>query len=161
MQRLLLIVLLSYLVACTTKTETPANKAAEIDESGSSLTKETNDAGDDKAVAMLDSFYKEYVTAFADTTDTSVEQTDAVIKKYCTPELIKRIAATSLDSDPFINAQDGDMSILKTLTVKQAKKNVYKACYTESYSNTSNCTDVTVAKVGTTYKISDVVLIEL
>ena len=57
MQRLLLIVLLSYLVACTTKTETPANKAAEIDELGSSLTKETNDAGDDKAVAMLDSFY--------------------------------------------------------------------------------------------------------
>jgi len=160
MKRLFTMALLLSLFSCTTKTETPASDVTKIGETSTPVTNENN-TGDNKAIAMLNSFYKEYVTAFADTTNTSALQTDAVIKKYCTPQLTKKIAAASLDSDPFINAQDGDISILKTLTVKHTNKNVYKACYTESYSNTANCTDVTVKKIGDAYKISHVVLIEL
>ena len=161
MKRLFTTALLLSLFACNTKTDMPASDDIKTEESTTPITNKTEDTGDDKALTMLDSFYKEYVTAFADTTDTSVQQTDVVIKKYCTPQLIKKIAEASLDSDPFINAQDGDMSILKTLTIKHFKKNIYKACYAESYSNTTNCIDVTVAKVGDIYKISHVVLIEL
>jgi len=160
MKQLLAILLLCSLFACNPKTGQPAGNVTEARQSTTPATP-TGTIADDKAVAMLDAFYKEYVTAYADTSSTSVQHTNEVIKKYCTPELTKKIAAASLDSDPFINAQDGDLSILKTLTVKHAGKNIYKACYTESYSNTKNCTDVTIAKVGDSYKISHVVLIEL
>ncbi|WP_026299980.1 hypothetical protein [Flavobacterium rivuli] len=160
MKKLFTMALLICLFACTTKTETPNGDVTKTGEPTIPVTN-NNDTGNDEAITMLNSFYKEYVTAFADTTHTSAQQTDAVIKKYCTPQLTKKIAEASLDSDPFINAQDGDISILKTLTIKHTKKDIYKACYTESYSNTTNCTDVTVSKIGDAYKISHVVLIEL
>ncbi|AWH83711.1 hypothetical protein HYN59_00640 [Flavobacterium album] len=89
-----------------------------------------------------------------------IKQGWQVIRKYCTAGLAQKIENASLDSDPFLSAQDSDVATLKTLVIQKddQNKDMYAVCYTWPSTNQIICTDVTVTAVGDDVKISFVEL---
>jgi hypothetical protein len=98
------------------------------------------------AVHFLKNFYTTYITDIA--IGHSLHSSDSLIKKYCTPRLLHKIAEHSApeklngwDYDPFIKAQDCDTAVLKTLAIRTNKMN--PNAYSVSYEWTDYFTKIT------------------
>ena len=71
-----------------------------------------NTGSDEKAIIItLKKFYTEYIISIATPDSIPLSKgTDAIQKKYCTPNLINRIQKQfeneEIDADPFLKAQD-------------------------------------------------------
>lgn len=103
---------------------------------------------------FIRTFYKEYLLGF------DKDFADSVRRKYCTPELIEKLANKELDYDPFLNAQDFDDDLLKTLDIKKSNtpQGYYIASYVDGYSKKKVYIVMSLAGHDGEYKISDVIL---
>jgi hypothetical protein len=109
---------------------------------------------DSTALVFIRTFYIEYLLAFEN------DFTDSVRIKYCTSKLIKKLSNKKLDYDPFLNAQDFDDNLLKTLDVKKsdAPQEYYIVSYVDGYSKKKVYIVMSLAEHKGEYKISDVIL---
>ncbi|MFZ4457075.1 MAG: DUF3828 domain-containing protein [Bacteroidales bacterium] len=120
-----------------------------------------NDLNDKEVVMFLKQFYSEYITSVSeDEPIISVKKTNALQRKYCTKQLLRRIPvlANKIDADPFLSAQDSNQDCLKTLSIKRHPKikNQYIVSYVDIYSNTKFIVYLTIIKNNNTYQISDI-----
>ena len=118
-----------------------------------------NKGSDGQAFAMLKTFYRAHITA-ASKWPIDFAKLNAISKKYCTASLLSKIQAQlksgQLDADPFLQAQDVDISWLKTLSfAKEARPlNAYTVSYVDAVSNEKVVIHLTVSKQGDRFKIS-------
>lgn len=97
-------------------------------------------------------FYAEYLSALA------TGSTESVIDAHCTPELASRLANSDLDYDPFLNAQDFDENVLKTLEVTQSERQeFFVVSYMDSYSNSKVYVAMRLVAAKGGHRISDVI----
>ena len=154
MQKIWTALVILSIVACTTKVE-PQTTITTTTEAPKEL---STDAEKD-AIAMLESFYIKYLNQCLELPESGEDQRTALLKKYCTPELYKRIAAVQLDSDPFLNAQDCNPEWLKTFKIKKtADKDSYRMCYTDTENPEPSCVNLVVIASPEGFKISDLEL---
>ena len=116
---------------------------------------------DGQAVAMLKEFYTGYITESSKPpTLESLKKMDALARKYCTAALFNKFEAQKdhgyLDADPYIHAQDVDISWLKTMSFKKVarKQNEYILSYTNIPPTYKQIIYLTLVKQGGNYKIS-------
>lgn len=117
-----------------------------------------NNTSNEEIVQMLKSFYKEYVNE-NDKMPVNDEKVELIKKKYCTSKLLKKMGLIELDFDPFIDAQDFESTLLKTIEISKDKKinNIFKACYFTTFNNKTVCVKFRIAKVNNTFKIDDII----
>lgn len=113
---------------------------------------------------FLKNFYTIYITDIAIGHD-PLHSSDSLVKKYCTPRLLNKIAEHSdpeklnwWDSDPFIKAQDSDTSFLKTLSIRmnKMKPNSYSVSYGSTDDSTKTTIHLIVEKQKEGFRIADV-----
>ena len=115
------------------------------------------------ALSFLKNFYTIYITDIA--IGHSLNSSDSLKKKYCTPKLLNKIAEHSdpeklnwWDYDPFIKAQDSDTAFLKSLSIRM--NNRKPNSYSVSYGSTDDSTKITihliVQKQKEGFRIADV-----
>lgn len=102
-------------VSCTNKTST-ANQDSQP--SVAETPAPNNNTGNDTAIKTIRSFYTEYITA-DNGMPVNETQLNSIKRKYCTPRLIHALQQDEMDYDPFLNAQDCDLSWISTLSVKR------------------------------------------
>ncbi len=106
------------------------------------------------AVEMLSDFYTQYITE-CDKMPLNTEAIDKIKEKFLTEELIQKLKTAELDYDPFLYAQDCDLSWLETFGIGCAgQDNAYYACYSYSPNHTRCVTLYLVGKDGY-YLIND------
>ena len=116
-----------------------------------------NNSSDKEIVEMLKTFYKEYVTE-NDKMPVNDEKVELIKKKYCTSKLLKKMGVINFDSDPFLDAQDIEPSLLKTIKfTKDKSSNTYKVCYLTTFNNKTVCIKLRIIKVNNTFKIDDII----
>jgi hypothetical protein len=118
-----------------------------------------NDPSDTLAITTVRDFYTAYMTEFPDLSSGHEHRANAILKKYCTANLIKKVPklADQIDSDPFLKAQDSDSTLAKTLSIKRDMKRPSE--YIVSYhdrDNTNFIIHVLVVKQKEGYKIANV-----
>jgi len=118
---------------------------------------------DRQAFMMLKEFYTAYITEWSKlTTPINLTKLNAIQRKYCTASLLSKIKAQlksgQLDSDPFLQAQDVDISWLKTLSFNRDSRilNSYTASYIDSVSNEKVIIHLTIIKQGDNFKIMSI-----
>lgn len=118
------------------------------------------------SVSFLKNLYTRYITEIA---IGDPLRSDSLIKKYCTPGLLRKIEEHSdpeklnwWDYDPFIKAQDSDTAVLKTLAIRlnKTKPNSYCVSYdwTDYFSKKTTRTTIylIVKKQKEGFRIADV-----
>ncbi|WP_281297672.1 hypothetical protein [Flavobacterium limnophilum] len=116
-----------------------------------------NNSSDKEIVEMLKTFYKEYVTE-NDRMPVNEEKVELIKKKYCTSKLLKKMGLIEFDSDPFLDAQDIEPTLLKTIKFTKDKSgNTYKASYLTTFNNKTVCVKLQIVKVNNTFKIDDII----
>lgn len=110
---------------------------------------------DEKRIAFIKAFYTEYIKAME---NIKTRNSDTVKLKYCTPELLQRLSKSKLDFDPFINAQDFDDNLLKTLNVKvdTTQENRYIMSYVDTFTDSKVFVVLELKKLENDYKINDI-----
>lgn len=113
----------------------------------------------DKVITMLKDFYTAYMTQFPDISPSRKQKLQAILKKYCTVNLIKKIPklADQIDSDPILNAQDSDAAWAKSLVIEKdpKKADVFAVSYRDG-GNTLTTIHLKVVKQNDTYKVDTV-----
>lgn len=119
--------------------------------------KEDN-SSDKEIVKMLKTFYREYVSE-SDKMHVNDQKIELIKKKYCTSKLLKKMGLIEFDADPFVDAQDFEPTLLKTIKFTKDKKssNIYKTCYFTAFNNKTVCVTLRIAKVNDIYKIDDII----
>jgi len=126
-----------------------------------SYTQPQSGPSDRQALAMLKEFYTAYITELSKW-PLNTKKLNEIKKKYCTVSLLNKINAQlesgKLDSDPLLQAQDVDISWLKTLSFNRTVKrlNTYTVSYLDTASNEKVIMYLTVIKQGEFFKISSV-----
>ncbi len=117
-----------------------------------------NNSSDKEIVQMLKNFYKEYVSE-SDKMPMNEKKINLIKKRYCTSNLLNKIELLELDYDPFVDAQDFNSTLLKTIEFTKDKKNNnnYKACYVWDFNKKIICVKLSIKKVNKTYKIDDII----
>lgn len=152
MQKIWSALVILSIVACTNKVEPQTTITT-------TAPKELSTDPEKEAIAMLESFYTKYLNQCLELPESAEDQRTVLLKKYCTPELYKKIASSQLDSDPFLNAQDCNPEWLKTFKIKKtADKDSYRMCYTDSENTEPSCVNLVVIATPDGFKISDVEL---
>jgi hypothetical protein len=120
-----------------------------------------NKPSDKQAITMLKEFYTVYITELSKWPINSTEL-NTIKKKYCTSSLLSKIKAQfksgQLSADPFLQAQDFDISWLKTLSVNRDSKklNGYNISYIDSEAKEKVVIRLTVIKQGDGHKIASI-----
>ena len=118
-----------------------------------------NRGSDRQAVALLKEFYTAHITA-ASKWPIDFIRRNALSKKYCTAILLNRIQAQlksgQLDADPFLHAQDVDISWLRTLSFNSdaGSVNAYAVSYFDAAAKEKVVIHLTVSKQGNNFKIT-------
>lgn len=114
-------------------------------------------SSDKQIVEMLKKFYNEYLTEI-DKMPLNQKKINLVKQKFCTSKLLKKIDLLELDYDPFVNAQDFDSEVLKTIKFTKDSKslNIYKACYIYSFNKKNICIKLRIIKTNNNFKIDDI-----
>jgi hypothetical protein len=93
---------------------------------------------DKKAISMLNTFYKTYIPInVANRTNDNIDALP-VLKRYCSANFLNKYYINpteedAMDADPFVKAQDFDISWLKSLTINKDVQNAN--CYIAEYSD--------------------------
>jgi hypothetical protein len=105
---------------------------------------------------MLKNFYTSYINQFSNPDpQLTTKNLKNLQKKYCTTNLLSKIAKANMDGDPFIKGQDLAVSALKTLDVKRDTKG--QNSYIVSWgSSTKKIIHLTVVKETDGFKIDSV-----
>ncbi|MES2826680.1 MAG: hypothetical protein V4687_00930 [Bacteroidota bacterium] len=110
------------------------------------------------ALLMLKRFYENYIREVSG--GINEKAINSILRKNCTKELFEAIPKlqSKSDSDLFLNAQDSDISILKSLLIVPDKniKNDYVVSYI--YDNEKMEIHLSTVKLRDGYKISAVKL---
>ncbi|RZJ68772.1 MAG: DUF3828 domain-containing protein [Flavobacterium sp.] len=111
-------------------------------------------------IAMLKSFYTEYIIANSKT-PIDEKEVDAIKKKYCTAKFLKQLAAQQAggetDYDIFVSAQDYDIEWLKSLKIEpSATFNVFRVTYDMNFEDDQALIRPVVAKENGKFKIDDI-----
>ncbi|SHF90105.1 hypothetical protein SAMN05443549_101759 [Flavobacterium fluvii] len=116
-----------------------------------------NNSSDKEIVEMLKNFYREYITE-SDKMPVNDEKVELIKKKYCTSKLLKKMGLIEFDSDPFLDAQDIEPTLLKTIKFsKEKNSNTYKTSYLNTFNNKTVCVKLRIVKVNNTFKIDDII----
>lgn len=82
------------------------------------------------AIKMLKTFYTEYIKETSEYGEGyNPKKIEALKQKYCTTNFLKKLKAMNSDYDIFLNAQDSDISYVKTLNVTKDQNNIYIVSY--------------------------------
>jgi hypothetical protein len=84
----------------------------------------------DAAVAVLGSFYKEYILETSKM-PLDMPAIEALKAKHCSASLLAKLKTEELDADPFLNVQDVDAQWAESLEVKPADggEKKYSVCW--------------------------------
>lgn len=117
-----------------------------------------NNSSDKEIVEMLKNFYNEYIFE-CDKMPMNEKKINSIKKKYCTPKLLQKIDLLELDYDPFVDAQDFESTLLKTIKFTKVSKsnNIYKACYVWDFNKKTICVKLSIKKVNNIFKIDDII----
>ncbi len=124
-----------------------------------------NDNSETEIKDRIKNFYTSYIEISSSSIPLSEmnKKLDSVTKIYCTKDLLDSISYKfeneELDYDPFINAQDSKMSMLKSLMIFKDKKNenLYTVIYTDDINDSSTTEIVlTIVNENGNYKISSI-----
>lgn len=86
--------------------------------------------GSEEAIRMLRDFYSAYITEQCKIRDIDLQAIATLKQKYLTERLLNKIEAARLDYDPFLKAQDCEMSWINSLEISHAEHaNSFKVCY--------------------------------
>ena len=112
---------------------------------------------DEKEVLkLLNEFYHKYITENSKVPLDEV-RINSIKAKYCTSRLINRIKNQRLDYDPFLNAQDCDITWLETLVVnKGITQNQYIVSYKDNFTKNDVIIKLNVVKQGGSFKIDSI-----
>ena len=115
-------------------------------------------SSDKQIVEMLKKFYNEYLIEI-ERMPLNQRKMNLIKQKFCTSKLLKKIDLLELDYDPFVNAQDFDSEVLKTIKFTKDSKNlnIYKACYVYSFNKKNICIKLRIIKVNGNFKIDDII----
>lgn len=113
-------------------------------------------ATDSKAPETIREFYSSYITEFSKFPP-DMDKLQALKQKYCTAELLGRLANAELDADPFLNVQDFDAAWAETLTVNSVDSdpNLFNVCVEIAFNNTTHCVQVKVKEAEGGWKIDE------
>jgi hypothetical protein len=118
-----------------------------------------NDPHDNQIMKMLRDFYSSYMNEFTDLSTGHEQKTNAILKKYCTADLIKKIPKLmeQMDADPILKTQDSDSAWVKSLVIiKDLKRSsVYIVSYVDG-GNTETTIHLLVVDQNEKYKVADV-----
>ncbi|MDQ2769613.1 MAG: YbjP/YqhG family protein [Bacteroidota bacterium] len=120
-----------------------------------------NTPSDKQVFVMLKEFYTTYITESSKSLATdNLDRIFAIQKKYCTVSLLNKINAQfksgQLEADPFLQAQDIDVSWLNTLSFNKDSRrlNGYRVSYFDSVANEKVVIHLTVVNQDGKFKIS-------
>lgn len=116
------------------------------------------DSSNSKILSTLNAFYKAYISEMSNAGIPDEKKLDEIKKKYCTPSLLKKLAKQEMDYDPFLNAQDSDINILKSISIKRnnQKDNQYLVSYIDSYSKKRILINLMMKNQNNNFKIDNV-----
>ncbi|MCU0433861.1 MAG: hypothetical protein MUC87_10440 [Bacteroidia bacterium] len=77
---------------------------------------------------FVHAFYGMYI-AYESDSIFSPNDSKKLIEQNCTPELIRKIETAQPDYDPFLNAQDVDLTAFASLSIIKLKTNEYEVSY--------------------------------
>lgn len=115
--------------------------------------------------SMIREFYSVYVTEFLSKNNLNEQKKklDSITQIYSTKSLLDSInyefKNNELDYDPFLNAQDANLQMLKTLIIQKSKQkeNLYRVMYlTNEYDSSFTNITLTISKENGRYKISSI-----
>ena len=117
-----------------------------------------NNSSDKEIIEMLKTFYTEYISE-SDKMPMNENKINSIKKKYCTSKLLQKINLLPLDYDPFVDAQDFEPTLLKTIKFTKVSKNnnIYKACYVWDFNNKTICVKLSIKKINNSFKIDDII----
>lgn len=159
----LMVVFLCTLSQCSSNSSDEASDEKSIENEDDDLSEDPSLGFDDSQDAtplvtdeapseFIKMFYAEYLSAL------ETGSTESVIDAHCTPELASRLANSDLDYDPFLNAQDFDENVLKTLEVTQSERQeFFVVSYMDSYSNSKVYVAMRLVAAKGGHRISDVI----
>jgi len=109
-------------------------------------------------IQMLMEFYTKYITACSQL-PTDIDAERLILEQFCTSALLDNLYHLSnpenpqwIDYDPFLNAQDCDLEMLKTLQInKDEQANIYNVTY--QWNDYSITIRLSVVKTDNGYKI--------
>ena len=126
-----------------------------------SIGQSQTNTSDQQIIAMLNKFYRAYITAgdyYANPND-SDDKIIILIDKYCSKKFAKVLKSgeADIDEDPFVSGNGGtDIKWLKTLSIHRESET--KNLYNVSFLDTNNrylSFHITVIKENGTFKIDD------
>ncbi len=105
---------------------------------------------------FLLAFYEEYITELS-ASSINLEQINLIKSKYCTPKLLNKLLDEELDFDPFLDAQDIDKEILKTLKVTEdSLKNNFIISYSTGFQDEIVEIKLNLLLINNELKINDI-----
>lgn len=113
---------------------------------------------DEQAIKMLKSFYTEYIGEIS-IMPMNEEKVQKIKNKYCSEKLINTLNAQEFDNDPFINAQDCEIELLKILNFKKKVKtdNTFIVSYLDNATRNLISIELIVIITDEIYKIDDII----
>lgn len=109
-----------------------------------------------EVISFLMMFYKEYTSELKKKI-VDFKVIDNIKKKYCTLKLINKLAQSELDYDPFLNAQDVNDDILKSIIINDTdEEGVYIVSY-DGYNDDKIYVKLLLIKIEGDYKVSDII----
>lgn len=111
---------------------------------------------------MLKKFYTAYITTVSNDQSKAMNKKITLLRhQYCTKKALAKIPelVEQTDADPFLKAQDSDVSVLKSLSVKrnQTKPNLYTVSYSfiNEFSSDKIAINLIVINQNGSLKIDD------
>lgn len=162
MKQFVAMCLLALMCSCTSKSDNeavdpPYIEETEMNPADSESPKQTKEHNHEAIEMFLTKFYSEYIFLVATSVDgTAIRK---LRESVCTPELITRINAPTIDYDPLIDAQDAHESSVESLKVKQCgtDNDNYCVSYRSEYDGSITEIQLRVEEVKGQLKITDIV----
>jgi len=105
---------------------------------------------------MLKDFYTAYVTEVSKMPE-DLKKIDLIKTRFCTASLLSELRKKELDYDPFLNAQDSDMGLLKTLKIEESKRiGFYIVTYMDNFSKKPVRIVLSIVRDAGRYRINEI-----
>lgn len=89
---------------------------------------------ENKGIEFLKTFYTDYISACSATPQNTADL-ERLKREFLSEELMEELKVAELDYDPFLNAQDCDISWVKTLQIEviESGNKDYQVSYNDGY----------------------------
>lgn len=149
---LLIILTLMFIYSCDTK----SNKNNSIQKENELLKDTIPNNSANKRIIRLKKFYTLYISEMSKD-EINLRKVDSLKTSACSIGFLDYLNEEALDYDPFINAQDCNISWLEDLTINESNKdkNKYLVCFNKSISD-SICVKIELKLENGEYKINNI-----